>query len=542
MVADYSDVHIWNLNRGGHDPHKVFAAYHAAVNHAGQPTVILAKTIKGYGMGVAGEAQNITHQQKKMNVDAIRPFRDRFDIPVADDRIEEVPYVRFEEGSKELEYMRARRMELGGYLPARRQKAEPLAVPELGAFDRFLKSTGEREISSTMAFVQILQMLLRDKNLGKHIVPIVPDESRTFGMEGMFRQLAIWNQLGQLYTPEDRDQLMFYKEDKHGQILQEGINEAGAMCDWMAAATSYSTHGVPMIPFYIFYSMFGFQRVGDLAWAAGDMRCRGFLLGGTAGRTTLNGEGLQHEDGQSQVYAATVPNCVSYDPTFSYEVAVIVQDGLRRMYAEQQDVYYYLTVMNENYRHPEMPAGAAPSIIKGMHLFAAGDTKPKAPRVQLLGSGTIFREVIAAADLLRADWGVESDLWSCPSFNELARDGRAVERQNLLNPTQKPRRSHVEDCLGATTGPVIAATDYVRAFAEQIRAYVPRRYCVLGTDGFGRSDTREKLRHFFEVDRWYVTLAALKALADEGAVPVARVAEAAKKYGLDPAKPAPWTV
>jgi len=542
MVADYSDVDIWNLNRGGHDPHKVFAAYHSAVNHTGQPTVILAKTIKGYGMGVAGEAQNITHQQKKMNVDAIRPFRDRFDIPVPEDKIEEVPYVKFEEGSKELDYMRARRMELGGYLPARRQKAEPLAVPDLAAFDRFLKSTGEREISSTMAFVQILQMLLRDKSLGKHIVPIVPDESRTFGMEGMFRQLAIWNQLGQLYTPEDRDQLMFYKEDKHGQILQEGINEAGAMCDWMAAATSYSTHGVPMIPFYIFYSMFGFQRVGDLAWAAGDMRCRGFLLGGTAGRTTLNGEGLQHEDGQSQVYAATVPNCVSYDPTFSYEVAVIVQDGLRRMYAEQQDVYYYLTVMNENYRHPEMPAGAAPSIIKGMHLFAAGDTKPKAPRVQLLGSGTIFREVIAAADLLRADWGVESDLWSCPSFNELARDGRAVERQNLLNPTQKRRTSHVEDCLGATSGPVIAATDYVRAFAEQIRAYVPRRYCVLGTDGFGRSDTREKLRHFFEVDRWYVTLAALKALADEGAVPVANVAEAVKKYGLDPAKPAPWTV
>ena len=542
MVADYSDVDIWNLNRGGHDPHKVFAAYHSAVNHTGQPTVILAKTIKGYGMGVAGEAQNITHQQKKMNVDAIRPFRDRFDIPVPEDKIEEVPYVKFEEGSKELDYMRARRMELGGYLPARRQKAEPLAVPDLAAFDRFLKSTGEREISSTMAFVQILQMLLRDKSLGKHIVPIVPDESRTFGMEGMFRQLAIWNQLGQLYTPEDRDQLMFYKEDKHGQILQEGINEAGAMCDWMAAATSYSTHGVPMIPFYIFYSMFGFQRVGDLAWAAGDMRCRGFLLGGTAGRTTLNGEGLQHEDGQSQVYAATVPNCVSYDPTFSYEVAVIVQDGLRRMYAEQQDVYYYLTVMNENYRHPEMPAGAAPSIIKGMHLFAAGNTKPKAPRVQLLGSGTIFREVIAAADLLRADWGVESDLWSCPSFNELARDGRAVERQNLLNPTQKRRTSHVEDCLGATSGPVIAATDYVRAFAEQIRAYVPRRYCVLGTDGFGRSDTREKLRHFFEVDRWYVTLAALKALADEGAVPVANVAEAVKKYGLDPAKPAPWTV
>jgi pyruvate dehydrogenase E1 component len=335
---------------------------------------------------------------------------------------------------------------------------------------------------------------------------------------------------------------MFYKEDKHGQILQEGINEAGAMCDWMAAATSYSTHGVPMIPFYIFYSMFGFQRFGDLAWAAGDMRSRGFLLGGTAGRTTLNGEGLQHEDGQSQVYAATIPNCVSYDPTFSYEVAVIVQDGLRRMYAEQEDVYYYLTVMNENYRHPAMPEGAAPSIIKGMYLFAAGAKKPKTPRVQLLGSGTIFREVIAAAELLRNDWGVESDLWSCPSFTELARDGRAAERLNRLNPTATPRKSHVEDCLAATTGPVIAATDYVRAFAEQIRAYVPRRYIALGTDGFGRSDTREKLRYFFEVDRWYVTVAALKSLADEGTLPAAKVAEAIKKYGLDPAKPAPWTV
>ncbi|MDQ2916544.1 MAG: pyruvate dehydrogenase (acetyl-transferring), homodimeric type [Pseudomonadota bacterium] len=542
MVADYSDVDIWNLNRGGHDPHKVFAAYHAAVNHTGQPTVILAKTIKGYGMGAAGEAQNITHQQKKMNVDAIRPFRDRFDIPVPDDRIDEVPYVKFDEGSQELEYMRARRMDLGGYLPARRRKAEALAVPELAAFERLLKSTDEREISTTMAFVQMLQMLIRDKNVGKHVVPIVPDESRTFGMEGMFRQLAIWNQLGQLYTPEDRDQLMFYKEDKHGQILQEGINEAGAMCDWMAAATSYSTHGVPMIPFYIFYSMFGFQRFGDFAWAAGDMRSRGFLLGGTAGRTTLNGEGLQHEDGQSQVYAATIPNCIAYDPTFSYEVAVIIQDGLRRMYAEQQDVYYYLTVMNENYRHPAMPEGAAPSIIKGMYLFAAGAAKSKAPRVQLLGSGTIFREVIAAAELLRNDWGVESDLWSCPSFTELARDGRAAERFNLLNPTMKPRASHVDACLGPTRGPAIAATDYVRAFAEQIRPYVPRRYFVLGTDGFGRSDTREKLRHFFEVDRWYVTVAALQSLAADGALPVSKVAEAIAKYELDPSKPAPWTV
>src|SRR5689334_5802708 len=374
------------------------------------------------------------------------------------------------------------------------------------------------------------------------VARIVPDESRTFGMEGMFRQLGIWNQLGQLYTPQDADQLMFYKESKDGQILQEGINEAGAMCDWMAAATAYSTHGVQMIPFYVFYSMFGFQRVGDLAWAAGDMRSRGFLLGATAGRTTLNGEGLQHEDGQSQVYASTIPNCISYDPTFSYEVAVIIQDGLRRMYAEQQDVYYYLTVMNENYRHPAMPEGAAPAIIKGMYLFAAGATKTKAPRVQLLGSGTIFREVIAAADLLRSDWGVESDLWSCPSFTELARDGRDAERRNLLNPTAKPRTAHVADCLAATTGPIVAATDYVRTFAEQIRPWVPRRYCVLGTDGFGRSDTREKLRSFFEVDRFYVTVAALKALADDGALPASKAAEAVKKYGLDPSKPAPWTV
>jgi pyruvate dehydrogenase E1 component len=542
LVADYSDEDVWNLNRGGHDPHKVFAAYHAAVNHKGQPTVILAKTIKGYGMGLAGEAQNITHQQKKMNVDAVRVFRDRFQIPVPDDKIDEVPYVKFEEGSKELEYMRARRMELGGYLPARRAKAQALEVPPLSVFQRFLASTGEREISTTMAFVQILQTMIRDKNLGKHVVPIVPDESRTFGMEGMFRQLAIWNQLGQLYTPEDRDQLMFYKEDKHGQILQEGINEAGAMCDWMAAASSYSTHGVPMIPFFIFYSMFGFQRFGDFAWAAGDMRCRGFLLGGTAGRTTLNGEGLQHEDGQSQLFASAFPTCISYDPTFSYEVAVIIQDGLRRMYAEQEDHFYYITVMNENYVHPAMPEGAEASIIKGMYRFGGGDAKAKSPRVQLLGSGTIFREVIAAADLLRNDWGVESDLWSCPSFTELAREGRAVERHNMLHPGEKPRVSHLESCLGNTKGPAVAATDYVRAYPDQIRPYVKRRYVVLGTDGFGRSDTREKLRRFFEVDRFYVTVAALKALADDGTIPATKAADAMNKYGIDPAKPAPWTV
>jgi len=542
LVSGYSDDDIWNLNRGGHDPLKTFAAYDAAIKHKGQPTVILAKTIKGYGMGEAGESQNITHQQKKMTAEPLKRFRDRFGIPVPDDKIEELPLVKFAEGSPELEYMRARRMELGGYLPQRRRTVEPMPVPGLIALDRFLKGTEDREISTTMAFVQILQLLIRDKTIGKYIVPIVPDESRTFGMEGMFRQLGIWSQVGQLYTPHDADQLMFYKEDKKGQILQEGINEPGAMCSWIAAATSYSTNGVQTLPFYIFYSMFGFQRVGDLAWAAGDMRSRGFLLGGTAGRTTLNGEGLQHEDGHSHVIAATIPNCVSYDPTFGYEVAVVIADGLRRMVSEQQDVYYYITLMNENYTHPAMPEGAESGILKGMYKFRDGKGKAKAPRVQLLGSGTIFREVIAAADLLHADWGVAADLWSCPSFTELARDGYAATRWNLLHATEQRRLPFVEQCLNDTSGPVIAATDYMRAFAEQIRGIVPRRYVVLGTDGFGRSDTREKLRGFFEVDRRYVTIAALKALADDGALPAAKVAEAIAKYQLDPAKPAPWTV
>ena len=567
LVADWSDDEIWHLNRGGHDTHKIYAAFHMAANHRGQPTVILAKTIKGYGMGSSGEAQNITHQQKKMSPESLKRFRDRFEIPVPDEKLDEIPFVNFAEGSPELAYMHARREALGGYLPQRRRTAAALPVPPLSAFERFLKSTEDREISTTMAFVQILQVLVRDKSLGPHVVPIVPDESRTFGMEGMFRQLGIWNQQGQLYTPQDHDQLMFYREDKHGQILQEGINEAGGMCDWMAAATSYSTHGVPMIPFYIFYSMFGFQRVGDLAWAAGDMRARGFLLGGTAGRTTLNGEGLQHEDGHSQIMSAVVPNCISYDPTFGYEVAVIVQDGMRRMYAEQEDVYYYITLMNENYAHPAMPEGAEAGIIKGMYrLREGGDgllarrAAPSAsrapsggserserggthpPRVQLLGSGTILRQVMAAADLLRADWGVESDLWSCPSFTELARDGYAVTRWNMLHPGEPPRTAHVGQCLAGTRGPVIAATDYMRLYAEQVRAHVPRRYVVLGTDGFGRSDTRAKLRRFFEVDAQYVTVAALKALADDGDIPAAKVAEAIAKYGLDPEKPAPWTV
>jgi pyruvate dehydrogenase E1 component len=546
LIADWSDEDVWNLNRGGHDPHKVYAAFHAAANHKNQPTVILAKTIKGYGMGGSGQGMNIAHQAKKMNIEDIKAFRDQFKIPVPDDKLEELPLVKFEEGSPELNYMRERRMELGGYLPQRRAKAESLEVPKLEVFAPLLEATVEgREISTTMAFVRLLNMVVKDKTIGKRVVPIVPDESRTFGMEGMFRQLGIWNQLGQLYTPQDHDQLMFYKEDKHGQILQEGINEAGAMCDWIAAATSYSTHGVPMLPFYIFYSMFGFQRIGDLAWAAGDMRSRGFLLGGTAGRTTLNGEGLQHEDGHSHLWSGAIPNCISYDPSFAFELAVIIQDGMRRMMTNQDDVYYYITLMNENYAHPAMPKGAESDILKGMYrLTSVGDAKAKL-KVQLLGSGTIFREVIEAANMLRDDWGVASDIWGCPSFTELGRDWNAVSRQNMLNPTDKPVLSHVERLLKDTTGPVIVATDYVRLFPEQIRPAlqnIGKRYTVLGTDGYGRSDTREKLRHFFEVDRRWVTVAALKTLADEGQIEHKKVAEAIKKYGLDPKKPNPMTV
>jgi pyruvate dehydrogenase E1 component len=544
MVRDYSDEDVWNLNRGGHDPFKVYAAYHAAVNHKGQPTVILAKTIKGYLMGEEGQGgMNIAHQVKKLSADVIRKIRDRFHLPVPDDKLEELPYLKFAEGSRELEYMRTRRQSLGGYLPSRRTQADPLQVPDLSAFDRFLQSTEDREPSTTVVLVQILQMLARDKNIGKLVVPIVPDEARTFGMEGMFRQMGIWSHTGQKYTPQDAEQLMFYKEDQRGQFLEEGISEAGSMCDWIAAATSYSTHGKQMIPFFIFYSMFGFQRIGDFCWAAGDMRSRGFLIGGTSGRTTLNGEGLQHEDGHSHVLSSAVPNCISYDPTFGYEVAVIVQDGLRRMYQEQQDVYYYVTVLNENYPHPAMPTGAAEGIVRGMYLFRRGEKGgKKALRVQLLGSGAIFREVIAAADLLRNDFGVESDLWGCPSFTELAREGHATARWNMLHPTEAPKRPYVAQLLQETEGPVVAATDYIRTFAEQIRAYVPRRYVVLGTDGFGRSDTREKLRRFFEVDRFQVAVAALKALADEGAIPAAKVAEAIQKYGVDTDRPAPWTV
>ncbi|MCX7194507.1 MAG: pyruvate dehydrogenase (acetyl-transferring), homodimeric type [Proteobacteria bacterium] len=542
LVADMSDDEIWHLDRGGHDPHKVFAAYAAAANHKGQPTVILAKTIKGYGMGEAGEAQNITHQQKKVGGEALRKFRDRFNIPVTDDQLSKLPFCRPPDDSLEMSYLRERSKALGT-VPDRKIVAEPLQIPGLDAFEVLLKGTEEREISTTMAFVRMLGILVKDKNIGKLVVPIVPDESRTFGMEGLFRQLSIFSQVGQLYTPQDADQLMFYKEDKAGQILQEGINEAGAMSSWIAASTAYANHGVAMVPFYIYYSMFGFQRVGDLIWAAGDQRARGFLLGGTAGRTTLNGEGLQHQDGHSHLMAATIPNCVSYDPTFAYELAVIIQDGMRRMYQEQEDVFYYLTVMNENYAHPAMPAGAETGIIRGMYLFNEGTAQSATtPTVQLLGSGTILREVIAAAELLVKDFGVASDIWSVTSFNELRRDGLDCERWNMLHPEAAPRISYAEQCLGKRKGPVIAATDYIKSYADQIRAFLPGNYKVLGTDGFGRSDTRNKLRHFFEVDRYYIAVAALKALADEGTVAKSEVSKALKLYNINPDKPNPTTV
>jgi pyruvate dehydrogenase E1 component len=541
LVAELNDDQVWKLSRGGHDPFKVYAAYAAAVKHQGQPTVILAKTVKGYGMGESGEGQMISHQAKKMTQEALKQFRDRFDIPMPDDKIAEMPFITLLDGSPEKKYLHERRAALGGYLPQRRRKSTALPAPPLANFERLLQNSGEREISTTMAFVQMLGTLLRDKAIGKHIVPIVPDESRTFGMEGMFRQLGIYSSVGQLYKPQDADQLMYYREDKAGQVLQEGINEAGAMSSWIAAATSYSTNNLPMIPFYIYYSMFGLQRVGDLAWLAGDMRSRGFLLGGTAGRTTLNGEGLQHEDGHSHILAATIPNCVAYDPTFAYEVVVIIREGIRRMYQEQQDVYYYVTLMNENYPQPGMPVGAEEGIVKGLYLLQEG-AKGKGPRVQLMGSGTILREVMAAADLLRDDFKVNADIWSATSFNELRRDGMSTERWSLLHPSKPRRKSYLETTLEGHAGPVVPATDYMRSFADQVRSQIPRRYVVLGTDGFGRSDYRVKLRKFFEVNRYYVAVAALKALADDGEIKPEIVDQAIKKYGLDTERPDPWTV
>ena len=540
MVANMSDEEVWRLNRGGHDPLKVYAAYDAATKHEGQPTIILAKTVKGYGMGAAGEGQNTAHQQKKMDMDAIREFRDRFNIPVSDKNLDDVPFYKPAADSEELEYLLERRKALGGFLPKRRARSKALAVPPLETFKTQIDGTGEREASTTMAFVRILTALTRDKQIGKHIVPIVPDEARTFGMEGMFRQIGIYSSKGQLYEPVDAGELMYYREDTKGQILEEGINEAGAFCSWAAAGTAYSNHDVQMVPFYIYYSMFGFQRIGDFIWAGGDQQTRGFLIGGTAGRTTLAGEGLQHQDGHSLVASSTVPNCISYDPTYAYELAVIIQDGLRRMIGEQENIFYYIACMNENYVHPPMPSGVEDGILKGMYLLQVGGQGKI--RAQLMGSGTILREVIAAAELLEKDFGIPTDVWSVTSFNELRRDGLAVERWNQLHPNEKPRKAYVEECLGERPGPYIAATDYMKIVPDQIQRWVPGTYVSLGTDGYGRSDARDALRQHFEVDERFIAVAALKALADDGVLDHKTVVQAIEKYGIDPDRPDPVTL
>ncbi|WP_053214551.1 pyruvate dehydrogenase (acetyl-transferring), homodimeric type [Pseudomonas sp. Q12-87] len=543
LVSDLSDDEIWKLSRGGHDPEKVHNAYAAAMRHTGGPTVILAKTVKGFGMGEAGEGQNINHQLKKMGDDAVKAFRDRFGLELSDDQLGDMPYLKPAADSVEALYLQARRNQLGGYIPARFNAVAPLQVPPLSALDTQLKGTGERAISTTMAFVRILGTLLKDPNIGKLIVPIVPDESRTFGMESLFRQIGIHSHVGQLYTPQDAGQLSYYKEARDGQIMQEGLNESGGISSWIAASTSYSTHGVMTVPFYIFYSMFGFQRVGDLAWAAGDARARGFLLGATSGRTTLMGEGLQHDDGHSHVLSSTIPCCVSYDPTYAYELAVIIQDGMRRMYAENEDVFYYITVLNENYAHPAMPEGVEHGILKGMYRLSAPEKTVEGKHVQLMGCGSILQEVVAAAQLLEQDFGVSSEVWSVTSLTELRRDGQEAERWNLLHPEHAPRIGYVESCLQDKQGPVVVATDYMKIFADQIRPFVAnRRFVALGTDGFGQSDTRESLRRFFEVDRHFIALAALKALADDGKMPREKVAEAIRLYGIDPQKQNPAKV
>ncbi len=541
LVKDMTDDEIFALNRGGHDSQKVYAAYAAAVAHKGQPTVILAQTVKGYAMGTSAESANVAHSVKKLDLDSLKAFRDRFEIPISDEELKSVPYYRPAPDSPEMVYLHKRRQELNGYVPSRFADFEALEVPSLESFKALLKSSGDREISTTMAFVRFLSTLVKDKNIGERIVPIVPDEARTFGMEGMFRQLGIYSSEGQKYIPHDANQIMFYKEDKKGQILEEGINEAGAMSAWVNCATAYSTYKKPMVPFYIYYSMFGFQRIGDLAWLAGDIQARGFLIGATAGRTTLNGEGLQHQDGHSHILANTIPNCRTYDPAYSYELAVIIQDGLKRMYGDKENCFYYITTMNENYTHPDMPEGAEEGIVRGIYRLIEGKKKAK-KKVQLMGAGTILREVEAAAQLLRDNHGVESDVWSLTSINELTRDGQRAERWSRLHPDQSPRKAYVTAQLEGQEGPFIVSTDYMKNFSEQLRPYIPGRYYVLGTDGFGRSDTRAKLRHFFEVNRYFVTITALKALADEGKVPVSEVVEAMKKYGIDPDKADPMTV
>ena len=536
-VAAMSDQDIWRLNRGGHDPHKVYAAYAAAAAHKDQPSIVLAKTVKGYGMGDAGEGQNITHQQKSMDIESLKTFRSRFDLPISDEEVESLSYYKPAKDSPEIKYMMERREALGGFLPKRKKQGNKLNVPSIEAFSNQLKSSGDREISTTMAFVRILTTLVKDKDIGKFIVPIVPDEARTFGMEGMFRQLGIYSSVGQLYEPQDSDQVMFYKEKKDGQILEEGINEAGSFSSWIAAATSYSNSGIQTIPFYIFYSMFGFQRIGDLAWAAGDSRSRGFLLGATAGRTTLNGEGLQHEDGHSHLLSATIPNCVSYDPCFSYELAVIMQNGLERMIKNQEDVFYYITLMNENYKHPEMPKNINEDIIKGIYKFS--ESKTKGPKVQLMGSGVILREVIEAANILEKDFKVSSTVFSVTSFTEVRRDSLDVERWNMRNPEKVEKQSVLDKIIVDLESPIITATDYMKSFAEQIATFLPNKFISLGTDGFGRSDSREALRDFFEVDRYHIVIAALKALTERKEIDKSVLLQAIKKYKIVNDKPNP---
>ncbi len=539
MVEDLTDEDIYRLNRGGHDPYKVYAAYAAAASHSGQPTVILAKTVKGYGLGLAGEAQNISHSVKKLDIESLKTFRDRFDIPLPDSELAEVPYYRPAADTPEMRYLKERRQALGGPLPARSHEFEALDVPGLDLFEAVTKGSGKREISTTMAFVRILSAVIKHKGIGDRVVPIVPDEARTFGMEGMFRQLGIYSSSGQLYEPTDAGQIMYYREDKQGQVMEEGINEGGAFAAWLAAATSFSNNECPLIPFYVFYSMFGFQRVGDLCWAAGDLQARGFLLGGTSGRTTLNGEGLQHQDGHSHILAGTVPNCVTYDPAYAYELAVIIQKGLEEMYVQKLPRYYYITIMNENYEQPAMPRNCEEGIVKGMYLLSKNSRKTSSKVVQLLGSGTILREVIAAAEILKSEFDVDADIWSVPSFNQLRREGMATARWNMLHPEEKPRVSYVEECLGKTRGPVVASTDYMKNYADQIRDYIKGTYTVLGTDGFGRSDSRERLRHFFEVDRYFITVAALSAMVEDNIVDSSVVSEALDKFNIDPDKPDP---
>ena len=537
MVAHMSDDEIYyDLMRGGHDPLKVYTAYDAAVKSKDKPSLILAKTVKGYGMGEAGEGQNITHSQKKMAEDQLAKFAERFDIPVSESQIAGAELYKPADDAPEMKYLHERRKALGGYLPSRRTHGDSLKIPSMEMFSQLTKATGERTMSTTMALVRIMVAVARNKEIGPRLVPIVPDEARTFGMEGMFRQVGIYAPEGQKYTPMDAKDIMPYREKTSGQLLQEGINEAGAMSSWIAASTAYSNYGTTMMPFYIFYSMFGFQRIGDLAWAAGDLGARGFLIGGTAGRTTLNGEGLQHEDGHSQLFAEFIPNCVSYDPTFHYELAVIVRDGMKRMFEDQENVFYYITTMNENYSHPAMPENSEDGIIKGLYKLQAAQDKCS---VRLLGSGTILRESIAAAELLQQDFGIQADVWSATSLNELARDGRACERYNRLHPTDERKISWVEQCFSDSDVPVIAATDYKQTFAEQIRAFVPAAYSVLGTDGYGRSDSRENLRRFFEVDRYHIVVTALKSLSDEGDIPVEKVTEAIAKYNIHTDAPNP---